>query len=146
MEDKIIQSIDRQFKRIFWLLVPVALAFILLCSTFAIVIVQEYFTPHKKMTEGKVVCARMDLAVGDEITKLNVELRNLPTKQWPKNLVSPGHAFAIIGHKMVRPLAKGKPLDWYDTDVPIPTPSVSSETLNYQKNPEPWHSPNGDTP
>lgn len=146
MEDNIAKSIEKYLKWLFCLLVPISLFCFILCIALLWTLIEDHSFSKKKAKDGKVVCARMELAVGDEITKLNIELRNLPIEQWPNNLVSPAHAFAIIGHKMVRPVAKSKPLDWYDTDVPVPTPSVSSEKLNYHKNPEPWNSPNGDMP
>ena len=136
MEDKLAQSIERRLKWLFWLLVPGALVYLLVAVGLLVMIYSEHYAP-KPAKQGKIVVARVDLAVGDELSKTNLALQVIPDDRCPENCVTPAHAFAVLGHRVVRPVTRGSPLDWYDTDIPIPTPSVASERVRHEINPEP---------
>jgi hypothetical protein len=140
MDDKLAKSIEGRLKWLFWLLVPGAFVYLIIAVGLLVLVFDEHFEPKPK-AQGKIVVARFDLPVGTELTKANLSLAIVPEAEWPEHLVSPGHAFAVIGHTLVRPVSKGKPLDWYDTDIPIPTPSVASEQVRHEINPEPTDTP-----
>jgi len=136
MNDNLAKSIERRLKWLFWLFVPGAFVYLLVAVALLMVIFDDHCKPEPK-PDGKVVVARSDLPVGTELAKTNLSLKIVPRSEWPEHLVSPGHAFALIGHTLVRPVTQGEPLDWYDTDIPIPTPSVASEQVRHELNPEP---------
>jgi len=136
MEDKLAQSIERRLKWLFWLFVPGAFVYLLVAAVLLTMIYNEHFAP-KPAKDGDIVVARVDLAVGDELSRTNLALRTMAKEQWPEDLVSPGHARYLLGHKMVRSVSKGLPVTWYHTDIPIPTPSVASEQVRHELNPEP---------
>jgi len=83
MEDQLAQSIDRRLKWLFWLLLPGAFVCVVVAVGLLIMLCHGHCAPEPA-TVAKVVVARMDLAVGDELTRTNLELQSLPEAQWPE--------------------------------------------------------------
>jgi hypothetical protein len=135
MEEQLAKSIDRRLRTVFWVLLPSAIVY-LLVGILVLWALLDMRIDGNKTDEGKLVVPRVDLPAGTRLARTNLAYKTFPENEWPEYLVSPGHAFAVIGHTLVRPVAKGEPLDWYDTDVPIPLSSVAAEKVRHETEPE----------